>query len=295
MIFFRLLLNGGTLLLVAGIFLTVYNTLLMIIEIAVKTWRSIFVTWAGRRLREMGVLQESPYQTKQALDWKRLALVIGMPGFALAVHDFMLSPLVLIIGISILAWINFQQKQSERAQINEDAEAVALQMRSLMSVDHSLLHALMQVNLPRGVMKRVIEQVSSRLRMQQPPNQAAQALSGLPGTVTSRLAALIMHSAQLTDEIQNELLVSLEQETHRQKLLRSKTRQTLSLVRGTIRLLQGVVAATVSFVMLSPAWRDFFLQDISHRALLAVMICGIVLASLYFEFEVDQLSYGESA
>jgi hypothetical protein len=295
MTYFRLLLNGGTLLLVAGIFLAVYNTLLTTVEIMVKTWRRIFVTWAGRRLREMGVIQESSSQTQQALDWKRLALVIGMPGFALAVHDFMLSPLVLMIGISILAWINFQQKQSERAQINEDAEAVALQMRSLMSVDHSLLHALMQVNLPRGVMKRTIEQVSSRLRMQQPPDQAAQALNGLPGTVTSRLAALIMHSAQLTDEIQNELLVSLEQETHRQKLLRSKTRQTLSLVRGTIRLLQGVVAAAVSFVMLSPAWRDFFLQDVSHRALLTVMICGIVLASLYFEFEVYQLSYGEGA
>jgi hypothetical protein len=292
---FQLLLNGGTILLIAGIFLAVYNTLLTTVEIVVKTWHRIFVTWAGRRLREMGVIQESPTQTQQFLDWKRLALVMAIPGLALAVQDYMLSPLVLIIGILILVWIKFQQKQIERAQINEDAEAVALQMRSLMSVDHSLVHALMQVTLPMGVMKRTLEQVTRRLRMQQPPHQAAQALTGLPGTVTSRLAALIVHSAQLTDEIQSELLISLEQETHRQKLLRSKMRQTLSLVRGTIRLLQGVVAAAVTFVMLSPAWRDFFLQDVSHRALLAVMICGIVLASLYFEFEVYQLSYREGA
>jgi len=142
-------------------------------------------------------------------------------------------------------------------------------------------------------MNRAVEQVASRLRMHQAPHQAAQALKGLPGNVTSRLSALIANNAQLTDEIQDELLVSLEQEAHRQKLLRSKTRQTLSLVRGTIRLLQGVVAASISFVVLSPAWRDFFLQDISHRVLLAVMICGVVLASLYFEYEVYQLSYGE--
>ena len=251
------------------------------------------MSWVGRRLRAMGVIQEKPYQAQHELDWKRLALLIATPMLAMAVHDLMLSPLVLMIGMAILAWINFQQKQVERAQINEDAETVALQIRSLMSVDHSLLNALTQVKLPVGAMNRAVEQVASRLRMHQAPNQAAQALKGLPGNVTSRLSALIANNAQLTDEIQDELLVSLEQEAHRQKLLRSKTRQTLSLVRGTIRLLQGVVAASISFVVLSPAWRDFFLQDISHRVLLAVMICGVVLASLYFEYEVYQLSYGE--
>ena len=293
MIPFRFLIDAGAVFLAGGVFLTLYNTLLTGVEIVVKTWRRTFASWASCRLRAMGVIQEKPCQAHNELDWKRLALLIATPMFALAVHDLMLSPLVLMIGMAILAWSNFQQKQFERAQINEDAEAVALQIRYLMSVDHSLLNALMRVKLPMGVMNRAIEQVASRLRMHQPPSQAAQAFKGLPGNVTSRLAALIANNAQLTDEIQEELLVSLEQEAHRQKLLRSKTRQTLSLVRGTIRLLQGVVAASISFVMLSPAWRDFFLQDISHRVLLAVMICGVALASLYFEFEVYQLSYGE--
>ena len=290
---FRFLIDAGAVFLAGGIFLVLYNTLLSGVEIIVKTWRRTFVSWAGRRLRAMGVIQEKPYQAHNELDWKRLILLIATPGLAIAVHDFMLSPLVLLIGLIILIWINFQQKQVERAQINEDAEAVALQIRSLMSVDHSLLNALMKVKLPVGAMNHAIEQVASRLRMHQPPAQAAQALKGLPGNVTSRLSALIANNAQLTEEIQDELLVSLEQEAHRQKLLRSKTRQTLSLVRGTIRLLQGVVAASVSFVVLSPAWRDFFLQDAPHRVLLAVMICGVVLASLYFEYEVYQLSFGE--
>jgi len=290
---FRFLIDAGVVFLAGGIFLALYNTLLSGVEIIVKTWRRTFVSWAGRRLRAMGVIQEKPYQAHNEMDWKRLILLIATPGLAIAVHDFMLSPLVLVIGMIILIWINFQQKQIERAQVNEDAEAVALQIRSLMSVDHSLLNALMKVKLPMGVMNYAIEQVASRLRMYQPPAQAAQALKGLPGNVTSRLSALIANNAQLTEEIQEELLVSLEQEAHRQKLVRSKTRQTLSLVRGTIRLLQGVVAASVSFVVLSPAWRDFFLQDAPHRVLLAVMICGVVLASLYFEYEVYQLSFGE--
>lgn len=290
---FRLLVNAGAIFLAGGIFLVSYSSLLTSIELIVKVWRRTFVSWAGRRLRNMGILQEKPYQAQDKLNWKRLALWITMPGLVLAVHDYLLSPLVLIIGVTILAWSNFQKKQVERAQINEDAETVALQIRSLMNVDHSLLNALLQVKLPKGIMSRAIEQVASRLKMHQPPAQAAQALKGLPGTVTSRLSALIANHAQLTDKVQEELLVSLEQEAHRQKLLRSKIHQSLSLVRGTIRLLQGVVAAALTTVMIAPTWRDFFLQDVSHRVLLTVMICGIVLASLYFEYEVYQLSYGE--
>lgn len=290
---FRFLMDAGAVILAGGVFLTLYNLLITSVEIFVKIWRRTFISWAERRLRAMGVIQEKPFQARDELDWKRMALLIATPVLALAVHDYMLSPIVLGIGVIIFLWVNFQQKQIERAQVNEDAESVALQIRSLISVDHSLLNALNQVKLPMGVMKRAIDQVASRLRMHQPPAQAAQSLMGLPGNVTSRLSALIANNAQLTEDVQEALLVSLEQEAHRQKLLRSKTRQTLSLVRGTIRLLQGVVAASISFVVLAPAWRDFFLQDISHRIMLAGMIGGVVLASLYFEYEVYQLSFGE--
>ncbi len=290
---FRWLIGAGSVMLVGGTFLVFYTTLLSTTEIAVKLWRRIFLSWADKRLRDMGILQEKPFQYQAELDWKRLIL-LGVTGLLmLAVRDLMLSPLVLLIGVTILAWLNFQQKQSEHAQVNEDAEAVALQIRALMTVDHSILNALKAVRLSDGTMKKAIEQVANRLQMHQTPDQAAQSLKGLPGKVTSRLAALIANNSQLTDDIQDELLQSLEQEAHRQKLLRSKTSQTLSLVRGTIRLLQAAVACAVGFVMLYPAWRDFFLQDVSHRVLLAVTIGVVVLSSLYFEFEVYQLSYGE--
>jgi len=292
---FRFLIDAGAVFLASGVFLTFYNLLVTGTEVIVRAWRKTFISWAGRRLRDMGVIQEKPYRVQVELDWKRLILLITIPVMALAVHDFMLSPLVLLIGLVILIWVDFQKRQIERAHINEDAEVVALQIRSLMSVDRSILNALTKVELPTGIMKHAIDQVASRLRMHQPPEQAAQAFKGLPGNVTARLSALIAHSAQLTDETQDGLLISLEQEAHRQKLLRSKTHQTLSLVRGTIRLLQGVVAGAILFVVLSPAWREFFLQDVSHRVLLTVLICAAALASLYFEYEVYQLSYGEGA
>jgi hypothetical protein len=292
---FQFIIDAGVILFSGGVFLAINNLLLSIIEFLVRVWRKAFRSWAGRRLREMGIILDKPYQVQAELDWKRLLLVLGIPVLAMSVHDLMLSPMVILFGLAILLWANFQKRQAERAQINEDAEMVALQIRALMSVDHSILNALSRVELPNGRLKQVIDQVANRLRMHQQPEQAAQAFKGLPGTVTGRLSALIAHSAHLTDEIQDDLLLSLEQEAHRQKLLRSKTHQTLALVRGTIRLLQAVVAGSILFVVLTPAWRDFFLQAISHRVLLAVLISASALASLYFEFEVYQLGYGEGS
>lgn len=291
---FSLILNIGAISLIFGIFLASYNLFLTGMELVMRTWRLVFVTWAHQRMRDLGIVKENEYRARTELDVKRLALVIVTPVLALAVRDLLLSPIVLACGLLIFWWVNFQERQGERARVNEDAEMAAMQMRSLMQVDHSLLNALNGITLPDGLLKRTLQKTIARLQMHQSPDQAAKALEGLPGAVTARLVALIANSARITDEVQSSLLVALEQEAHRQKLLRSKMSQTLALVRGTIRLLQGVVAAAMTFVLLSPTWRDFFLQDIPHRTLLTSLLICAVVASLYFEFEVYQLGSGEA-
>ncbi len=291
---FTWIVNLGVILLAVGIFLCSFHALSTLVEVAARLWKRMFVSWATRRLTDLGIVKTEEHRRQKTLDGKRLAVLIAIPVLALAVRDLLLSPLMIVFGLLLIAWMNFQSRQNERGRVNEDAELAALQMRSMLSVDRSLLNALNSIELPGGVLKRSIQQVVTRLQMHQPPDQAAQALKGLPGTVTARLAALIANSARITDEIQSSLLIALEQEAHRQKLLRSKMRQTLALVRGTIRLLQGAVAASLVFVLLSPTWRSFFLQDIPHRTLLTVLMVCSVLASLYFEFEVYQLGSGEA-
>jgi len=291
---FTWIVNLGVILLAVGIFLCSFHTLSTLVEVATRLWKRMFVSWATRRLEDLGIVKKEEDHRSKTLDGKRLAVLIAVPVLALAVRDLLLSPLMIFFGLLVFAWMNFQSRQNERGRINEDAELAALQMRSMLSGDRSLLNALNSIELPGGVLKRSVQQVVTRLQMHQPPEQAAQALKGLPGTITARLAALIANSSRITDEIQSSLLIALEQEAHRQKLLRSKMRQTLALVRGTIRLLQGAVAAAMVFVLLSPIWRSFFLQDIPHRTLLTVLMLCSVLASLYFEFEVYQLGSGEA-
>lgn len=291
---FTWIVNLGVILLAVGVFLCSYHVLSIVFEVAARLWKRMFVSWASRRLADLGIVKTEEGRSQKTLDGKRLAVLIAIPVLALAVRDLLLSSLMIAFGLLVVAWMNFQSRQSEHGRVNEDAELAALQMRSMLSVDRSLLNALNSIELPGGALKRSIQQVVTRLQMHQPPEQAAQALKGLPGTVTARLAALITNSARITDEIQSSLLIALEEEAHRQKLLRSKMRQTLALVRGTIRLLQGAVAASLLFVLLSPTWRSFFLQDIPHRTLLTVLMICSVVASLYFEFEVYQLGSGEA-
>jgi hypothetical protein len=291
---FSLILNGGAFFLIAGVFLSSYSLMTGLVVMTVRIWNRLFVSWARRRLRDLGIVRISDPMAKPILDGRRTALFLIIPIVALAVRDYLISPLVVLFGVLIIVWIDFQTRQNERGRVNEDAEIAALQVRSLLRVDRSLLNALNGIDLPDGALKHAIQQVISRLQMHQPPEQAAKALQGLPGTVTARLSALIANSARITDDIQSSLLVALEQEAHRQKLLRSKVRQTLALVRGTIRLLQGATAAALGFVLLSPTWRVFFLQDIPHRTLLTVLMVCAVLASLYFEFEVYQLGSSEA-
>ena len=84
---FRFMIDAGAVFLAAGIFLTLYNLLLTSIEVIIRIWRKTFVSWAGRRLRDMGVIQEKPFRAQVELDWKRLVLLIAIPVIALAVHD----------------------------------------------------------------------------------------------------------------------------------------------------------------------------------------------------------------
>jgi hypothetical protein len=228
------------------------------------------------------------------LDYRRLGIIILVLVLALTVRDFLLSSLVILFGSIIVLWLRYQATEAERSHVNEDAELATLQMRSLLSVDHSLLGVLKQLKLPEGSLRTAVQQVASRLQMHEPPEHAALPLRELPGSVTARLATLIANSSRITDQVQLDLFQSLETEAHRQKIIRSKMKQTLALVRGTIRLLQAVTTASIFFVLMVPDWRVFFLQDIPHRTLLTGLILCAVVASLYFEVEVHQLGSGEA-
>ena len=269
---FRWVSEGASLAFAVGVFFILYSTLRTLVDTLANLWRRMFASWTTLRLHDLGILREEKSRQRLAVDWARILIFIAILLIAAAVHDALLSPLILLFGMAAFAWSRYQAGEAQRMRVNEDAELGTLQMRSLLNVDHSLLNALNGLELPDGALRNAIRDVAARLQMHQQPEQSALALKELPGTVTARLAALIANSARITDEVQMDLFQELEGEAHRQKLIRSKMRQTLALVKGTIRLLQGVAAAATVFVLMAPDWRAFFLQDIPHRTLLTGLL-----------------------
>jgi hypothetical protein len=155
----------------------------------------MFASWTTLRLRDLGILREEKSRQRLAVDWAQILIFIAILLIAAAVHDALLSPLILLFGMSAFAWSRYQASEAQRMRVNEDAELGTLQMRSLLNVDHSLLNALNGLELPEGALRNAIRDVAARLQMHQQPEQAALALKELPGTVTARLAALIANSA----------------------------------------------------------------------------------------------------
>lgn len=52
---FSLILNGGIFFLIAGVFLSSYSLLTGLVVMTVRIWNRLFVSWARRRLRDLGL------------------------------------------------------------------------------------------------------------------------------------------------------------------------------------------------------------------------------------------------
>lgn len=291
---FSILLAVATVGVIIGIFLITYNVLLTGLEVFVRLGRKVLFMRSKAYMRRLGLVREEPWSANAELDVRRLVIVLAIPLLAIVVQDWLLTPMVAGLGILLLWWLNFAQRSRQGDQVNEDAEMVAMQVRAHLRTNHSLISALRSVQLPKGRLRHALDEVVLRLEMQESPEEAAKPLAALPGTETARLATLISKSAIITEDVQLSLLEDLEQESNRQKLLRSKMRQVLALVKGTIRLLQGAVALALLVTFVVPEWRMFFLQDISHRMTMMILVAAAAVASLYFEFEVYQLGKGEA-
>lgn len=286
----------ATLTFVLGMGLLVHPVLITGVETIERIWRRRMHP-ASERLRELMGVPETRDQKVFHTQPFRLILPTALSLVsAVALRDVMLSVLAILVGFGLGGWFLYRERQARSERIDDQAELLALQVRSLLPVEHSILACLKkaQAGLPSGELAQAVSRVSSRLEMKQSPSEACQPLHDLPGTVTRRLATLLAESSGTRADVQMDLLAMLEREIHHRRMLRSRIRQSLTLVKSTIRVLQGAVGAGLAATVTLPMWRAYFLADLAHRTLLIVLVCVSALASLYFEIEVLELHKGES-
>ena len=111
---FNLLLNLAFLLVTSGVFLLSFSILSGSIELIVRLWQRIFRSWTMSKLQVLGMVRKEEKEFHFQIDWRRGMILLAIPVLAVAVHDFLLSPLVVLFGGLLFFWIRYQAGQADR-------------------------------------------------------------------------------------------------------------------------------------------------------------------------------------
>lgn len=176
-------------------------------------------------------------------------------------------------------------------KMNEDASSLILQFASRYPISRSLTKTLKDTStsLPGGEVRRAMEACLARLQMNQRVSEAMKPLQPLEYPVLSRFGQVLASAQDTNHDIFMKTLEILRNEVEGSLDLHRQARQSLTLVRGTVRVLQVVAGLALMIASVLPNWRTYFLAG-SKNWMLFVGILGVaVLGSLYVETEMRQM------
>ncbi len=290
----------------AGVYLLSRQALALILDVATGLIGYIRRQLQPRVMRRLlTAIQEDP--TRQAVQKQgerisarlllyslsRLRIVWIAAGIlaALLLSDAMLSPVALtaiLVGGELFRAQLYHQRMG---RLNEDVGNLVVQFQSRYPLNRSLVKTLQEAAnvLPNGETRSAVESTLARLRMNMATAEAVKPLQSLPHPVMRQLAGLIAEVQDTNQDVFLETLRLLQEEVESKLDLRQQVRQSLTLVRGTARILQIVLLAALVAACILPAWRHYFVSSVKNWMLLLSMLAVGALGSLYVEAELLQL------
>ncbi|MBU4353049.1 MAG: hypothetical protein KJ939_08285 [Nanoarchaeota archaeon] len=210
---------------------------------------------------------------------------------ALLLSDAMLSPVALTAILVTGELYRAQLYHQRMGRLNEDVGNLVVQFQSRYPLNRSLVKTLQEAAnvLPSGETRSAVESTLARLRMNMATAEAVKPLQSLPHPVMRQLAGLIAEVQDTNQDVFLETLRLLQEEVESKLDLRQQARQSLTLVRGTARILQIVLLAALVAACILPAWRHYFVSSAKNWLLLLSMLAVGALGSLYVEAELLQL------
>jgi hypothetical protein len=290
----------------AGVYLLSRQALDLILDLSTGFVGYVRRQWQPRVMRRlMTVIQEEPLrqavQKQEGRPSTRLLLyslsrlrivwiAVGILA-ALLLSDAMLSPVALtaiLVGGELYRAQLYHQRMG---RLNEDVGNLVVQFQSRYPLNRSLVKTLQEAAnvMPSGETRSAVESTLARLRMNMAIVEAVKPLQLLPHPVMRQLAGLIAEVQDTNQDVFLETLRLLQEEVESKLDLRQQARQSLTLVRGTVRILQIVLLAAMIAVSILPAWRHYFVSSAKNWLLLISMLAVGALGSLYAEAEMLQL------
>lgn len=224
------------------------------------------------------------------MQW-RLFWIAGAALAALLLNDSLRSPLAIAVILTGGELYRSTYCSHRLQRMNEDASNLIVQFASRYPISRSLVNTLRNASksLPGGEVRRAVEACLARLATNQKLSEAMMPLQTLKYPALERFARLLADVQDTNQDVFTKTLDILRAEVESRMDLHRQARQSLTLIRGTTRILQAVVVAAMTIACVLPNWRYYFTSSEKNWFLFIGMIVTSVLGSLYVEVELRQL------
>ena len=290
-----------------GLFLVLRQLLDIVADLSsglAGTLRRRWLPGAARRLLAFQGTSPEPREKKGDVISLRVlleSLVMWRPTWitagtlaALLLADRLLSPLAFTVIAVAGELFRSQRRAAQLRKLDADAAHLIVQFHSRYPLNRSLQRTLNDSIsiLPTGSIRRAAAECLARLNMNQKALDAVQPLREIRHPVVARFARLLADVQDTNQEVFLDTLRLLKEEVESRMELHQQSRQSLTLVRSTARVLQAVVVAAATAASLLPDWRLYFVASSRNWMLFLGMLGVAALGSFYIEAELRQLEAG---
>jgi hypothetical protein len=255
--------------------------------------------WLSEFRGEASYSQETVLQVLPGLIFSRLLdLPLAWTLFSLVLasvaHDRMFSPVLLTFGMILGEVVRSERSQRRRMQLNDDASRLIVQFEARYPLLHSVRNTLEKSteSLPERELRRFVTGCLQKIRVGKPIPEALAGLKKLPVPSLGQLAVVLSAAQEASPEVFLESLQMLKRDVEDRLLLHNQVRQSLTLLRGTVRILQIVLLLSMLAASSLPSWRYYFVSDPANWVKLLLALLVGAGGSLYVEAEIRLLEVG---
>ncbi len=206
---------------------------------------------------------------------------------AIWIQDWMLSPIIIVVGAVISASLFTRLSRRFYNQITDELEMLILQFVSRYPLRNSVATALAEAadQLPKGILRDAAANTATRLKLQDGTNPYRDFLA-IPHPVARRFAGVLMRAGFASPDVFLDLLGQLRKDTESRRELQQQVRRDLTLESATITILQVVLILSLIVAALLPAWRVYYTGSIGNRVIYLTMVVVGVVGTVIAENEV---------
>jgi hypothetical protein len=286
-----------------GFFLLGRGILLALEDVIFGVWEWLFRTLrpGAHRLRELAREARSPklVQTQYGKNFVTVTFlavfrypfpILVAAGLAVWVRDWMLSPIIVVIGAVVSAAMFSRVSRRFYNQLTDELEMLILQFVSRYPLRNSVATALAEAadQLPGGLLRDSAASTATRLKLQDSGNPFRD-LIAVPHPVARRFAGVLMRAGFAAPEVFLDLLDQLRKDTESRRELQQRVRRDLTLESATITILQVVLIASLVAVVLIPSWRTYYIGTVGNRMLYILLVALGIIGTVIGENEVRYL------